>query len=172
MGWFWKSKPKTPTRMCPSGHAMEATWLTCPHCPARPHTTERVATAVTAPPPQSQVATRTTVLVDKKRPPVVGWLIALDGKHKGEDFKIVEGKNKIGKNADCDVVITDEFVSSEHALVYYDKAEKQFLITDLGATNGTYVYEGGEYKKIASRELLDNDTLRLGETQLRFKCLG
>ena len=168
MGWFWKSKSKTPTRMCPSGHVMEAGWVTCPYCPPPPsRTTERVT-----PPPVVTAATKTSLLVERKRPPVVGWLIALDGKHKGEDFKIVEGKNKVGKNADCEVVITDEFVSGEHALINYDKDDRNFAITDLGSANGTFVYEGGEFKKIKARDLLDNDTIKLGETQLRFKCLG
>jgi|SRR5262245_17683916 len=167
MGWFWKSKSKMPTRMCPNGHVMEANWVTCPYCPAPSRATERVT-----PPPVITAATKTSLLVERKRPPVVGWLIALDGKHKGEDFKIVEGKNKVGKNADCEVVITDEFVSSEHALINYDKDEKNFAITDLGSANGTFVYESGEYKKIKARDLLDNDTIKLGETQLRFKCLG
>ena len=183
MAWFWKSKPKAPMRICPNGHVMEAAWLACPYCPAPARTSERV----TAPPPATTSSRgsdatigrgaggdpgKTTYLPTAKRPPVVGWLIALDGKHKGEDFKILEGNNKLGKNADCQVVLTDEFISGEHALIYYEKDEKHFLITDTGSTNGTYVYEGGEYKKITSRELLDNDTVKLGETQLRFKCLG
>lgn len=184
MGWLWKSKPKAPTRMCPNGHVMEAAWLTCPYCPAPARTTERVSagvpstatmsrgTAASATRGTAGDAGKTMFLPQAKRPPVVGWLIALDGKHKGEDFKIVEGKNKLGKNADCDVVLTDDFISGEHALIYYEKDDKHFLITDTGSTNGTYVYEGGEYKKITSRELLDNDTVKLGETPLRFKCLG
>jgi hypothetical protein len=182
MGWFWKSKPKAPMRICPSGHVMEAGWVTCPYCPTSPKTTDRETGQLSAPPGRGPDVTsrrgaggdpgKTQFLPTAKRAPVVGWLIALDGKHKGEDFKIVEGKNKLGKNADCDVVLTDDFISGDHALIYYEKDDKHFLITDLGSTNGTYVYEGGEYKKITRRELLDNDTVKLGETQLRFKCLG
>jgi hypothetical protein len=184
MGWFWKSKPKAPVRMCPSGHVMEGSWLACPYCPPPARAPERVsanvapaATVSRASGPTAGRAAggdpgKTVFLPTAKKPPVVGWLIALDGKHKGEDFKIVEGKNKLGKNADCEVVLTDDFISGEHALIYYERDEKHFLITDTGSTNGTYVYEGGEYKKITSRELLDNDTVKVGETQLRFKCLG
>lgn len=176
MGWFWRSKPKAPTRVCPNGHVMEAGWIACPYCPAPARVAERV-TAASAPPAATGRGAgpdprKTVMLAQAKKPPVVGWLIALDGKHKGEDFKIVEGKNKIGKNADCEVVITDDFISGEHALVIYDREDKHFKITDAGSTNGTYVYEGGEYKRIDSRELLDNDTVKLGETQFRFKCLG
>jgi len=120
--------------------------------------------------PPGRGATTTQTLLGKA--PVVGWLVALDGKHKGDDFRILEGRNKIGRNADCDVVITDESIGREHALIYYKKDENQFEITDLGSTNGTFVYQDGAYKKVTSRELLDNDTIRLGQTELRFKCLG
>jgi hypothetical protein len=155
MGWFRKSAPKKP---CPRGlHQMEATWLNCPLCPSTPQ-------------PKKVDATPTMEIF--KGPPVVGWLVALDGRHKGEDFKIKEGRNRIGRNANCQVVITDDAIGGEHAQITYKKEENHFEIVDLGSTNGTFVYQDGAYKKVSSRELLDNDTIRLGQTELRFKCLG
>ena len=37
--------------------------------------------------------------------PVVGWLVALTGKHKGQDFRLREGKNIIGSEAECEIVL-------------------------------------------------------------------
>src|SRR5262245_22865422 len=114
MGWFWTSQPK---RVCPNcRQPMQAGWLTCPHCPP-PRASEPAPTTRASDP-------RTTMDVRAKaKPPVVGWLVALDGKHKGDDFRIVEGKNKIGRNADCQVVISDESIGGEHALISYDRDE-------------------------------------------------
>src|SRR5262245_45659302 len=101
MAWFWKSKPKAPVRMCPNGHVMEASWLRRPYCPPQPRATERASATVAPPPTMSRGTgaaagrraatdpTKTISLSTAKKPPVVGWLIALDGKHRGEDFKIV-----------------------------------------------------------------------------------
>jgi pSer/pThr/pTyr-binding forkhead associated (FHA) protein len=165
MSWFWSSKTKGPTRMCPNGHVMEANWVSCAYCAPPAPRTEPSSASAGGP---ARSASKTQLLA---KPTVVGWLVALDGKHKGEDFRIIEGKNKIGKNADCQVVLTDDGISGEHALVTFDKDDKHFIVADLGSLNGTFVYEAGDYKKVSSRELLDNDTIKLGETHFRFKCL-
>ena len=38
------------------------------------------------------------------KPPVTGWLVAMTGKHKGEDFRIREGKTTVGGDTKIDVV--------------------------------------------------------------------
>ena len=45
----------------------------------------------------------------------------------------------MGRSASNTVVLDDEFVSSHHARIYPDAASGQWVIEDLGSTNGTIV---------------------------------
>ncbi|MBM4319158.1 MAG: FHA domain-containing protein [Deltaproteobacteria bacterium] len=98
---------------------------------------------------------------------VVGWVVALNGNHRGQDFRLHTGKNVIGTAADCDIVVTDPYLSSKHATIRHDTADGSFTIIDLDSTNGTYLND----KRISKDELIDNDTVRLGRTELKFKAL-
>lgn len=101
----------------------------------------------------------------RKRKECVGWVVALNGNHRGEDFRLVPGKNVMGTAADCDIVITDPYLSNQHATVRYEDGE--FVLVDLDSTNGTYVND----KRISRMELIDNDKIRLGRTEMKFKSL-
>ncbi|GIW72527.1 MAG: hypothetical protein KatS3mg102_2069 [Planctomycetota bacterium] len=107
----------------------------------------------------------------EKKVPVVGWLVALTGKHKGEDFRIREGKNTIGSSPDCDIVLTDDYVSSKHARINYIQKgdERVFVLVDLDSANGTYLNDSEE--PVYHEELVDNDTITFGRTKCKFKCL-
>ncbi|HEV8319994.1 MAG TPA: FHA domain-containing protein [Myxococcota bacterium] len=96
---------------------------------------------------------------------VVGWLVAMDGNHKGQDFRLHAGKNIIGTAADCDIVITDSYISSKHANIKFEN--EQYVLIDLDSTNGTCVND----HRITKEELIDNDVVRLGRTNLKFKAL-
>lgn len=97
--------------------------------------------------------------------PVVGWLVALNGSLKGHDFRIRDGKNVIGTAADTDIVLTDQYMSARHAVIRHE--EGMFVLVDLDSTNGTYVND----QRISKEELIDNDRVRLGRTELKFKSL-
>jgi predicted component of type VI protein secretion system len=97
--------------------------------------------------------------------PVVGWLVAVNGSLKGHDFRLRDGKNMIGTAADSDVVLTDQYMSARHAVIRHE--DGVFMIVDLDSTNGTYVNDS----RISKEELIDNDRVRLGRTELRFKAL-
>ncbi|MBI3725787.1 FHA domain-containing protein [bacterium] len=170
------------TKMCPNGHVMEATWDRCPYCPdpsrmggRGPIPPTRMSNAPDlpspTPAPKPAVNKKTVVLQESQKVPVVGWLVALTGKHKGDDFRVKEGKNIVGSDPDCDVILTDEFISSKHAnLKYVNKdGERIFIITDLDSTNGTFLNDAEE--PIAREELVDNDTITFGQTKMKFKCL-
>ena len=107
------------------------------------------------------------LLTDKRKPPVVGWFVALTGEQKGEDFRIREGQNTIGSAPDADVVLRDTAISGKHASLRYK--DEKFTITDLDSTNGTYLNDRPD--PIAREELKDNDVIRVGEVTLKFKCL-
>ncbi len=104
------------------------------------------------------------VVVDKPKE-CVGWVVVLSGPQKGQDFRIVPGKNVLGTAADCDIVLTDQYLSARHAVIRYE--EGTFMLVDLDSTNGTFVNDS----RCAKEELIDNDRVRLGRTELKFKSL-
>jgi len=97
--------------------------------------------------------------------PVVGWVVILNGELRGRDFRLVDGKNYMGTAADCDVVLTDPYLSSKHTVIRHENGT--FTISDLDSTNGTFVND----RRITKYDIIDNDKIRLGRTELKFKSL-
>lgn len=104
-------------------------------------------------------------VVEDKPKECVGWVVALNGALKGQDFRLVPGKNVLGTAADCDIVLTDQYLSGRHSVIRYE--EGVFTIVDLDSTNGTYVND----ERTTKEELIDNDRIRLARTELKFKSL-
>jgi hypothetical protein len=96
---------------------------------------------------------------------VVGWLVAMNGELKGQDYRIFPGRNIVGTAADCEVVLTDPYLSSKHCAIRFE--DGQYILVDLDSTNGTMV-NGTRTSKI---DLIDNDVVQLGKTELKFKSL-
>lgn len=104
-------------------------------------------------------------IMDDRAQDCVGWIVALGGAHRGHDFRLVTGRNVIGTAADCDIVLTDAYLSSKHAAIRHENG--RFTLIDLDSTNGTYLND----RRISKEELIDNDKIRLGRTELKFKSL-
>jgi Inner membrane component of T3SS, cytoplasmic domain len=162
-------------KFCANGHQMEDTWEVCPYCQRTGYQTgapsvtvkTRLETDASRESAAPSTTRRSVVLTDKRKPPVVGWFVALTGQQKGEDFRIREGPNIIGSASDADVVLRDSAISGKHASLRYK--DQRFTITDLDSTNGTYLNERPD--PIAREELKDNDVVRIGEVTLKFKSL-
>ena len=107
-----------------------------------------------------------SMLTDERTQDVVGWVVPMSGAQRGQDFRLVTGKNIAGTSADCDIVLTDAYMSGRHATIRHE--DESFMLIDLDSTNGTYVND----KRIAKQEIFDNDTLRFGKVELRFKSLN
>jgi hypothetical protein len=167
-------------KFCSNGHQMEDSWEICPYCQrtgfrnldspaaAKTRLEVEVPPLPAQPAPPAPAAARKTVLLSERhRAPVVGWLVALNGEQKGEDFRIREGQNAIGSSAECEIVLRDQAVSAKHASLRY--RDHKFVLTDLDSTNGTYLNDGPE--PISREDLKDNDVVRIGDVSLKFKCL-
>ncbi len=83
----------------------------------------------------------------------------------GDRISLKEGKNLIGRLADCAVVVSDGNTSRHHAQIH--GAGSGFVINDLGSTNGTFL--NGE-RLIADHRLADGDIITLGSVNLRFEA--
>jgi pSer/pThr/pTyr-binding forkhead associated (FHA) protein len=163
-------------KFCNNGHQMEDGWTDCPYCVRTGYRANNAGMGKTVlemdstrfeNQPAAYDGGKTVALSSIKRAPVVGWLVAMNGSQKGEDFRLREGKNSLGTAAGNEVTLRDQAVSQKHANIGYK--DGKFMITDLDSTNGTFVNESDE--PIARTELKDNDTIRVGETTLKFKCL-
>lgn len=180
------------TKMCPNGHVMDASWDRCPYCPIQmprsPVPATRVHPAlnggiaplppppppplpVVLPPPGRQTVIRQAEIAKQKAPPVVGWLVVLSGNHRGEDFRLREGKNAVGSAPDSDIVLTDPHVSSRHANIHSSvkDGERVYVVVDLDSRNGTFLNNSEE--PVHREEIIDSDTVTFGTTVCKFKCI-
>lgn len=165
------------SKFCANGHQMEDSWEMCPFCqktgyagmtPAVAKTRVETGSGATNPggSPAAAPAGRKTVLISEQRKtPVVGWLVAMNGQQKGQDFRVHDGQNILGSAPDADVQLNDATVSAKHASLRYK--EGKFFLIDLDSSNGTFLND----VSIAREELKDNDVIRAGELVLKFKCL-
>ena len=85
-----------------------------------------------------------------------------DGK-RGKSFPLTKDRTIIGRLSDSDVTVDDKGVSRKHAEVR--RHDGEFLITDLGSTNGTMVNES----KVDERPLSHGDRITIGRTTLEFQ---
>jgi hypothetical protein len=163
-------------KFCANGHQMEDSWDVCPYCQrtgfqtaggGSPGAAKTRLEGVAQHDPSASAGRKTVLLTDKHKPPVVGWLVALTGEQKGEDFRIRDGQNTIGSAPDADIVLRDTAISGKHASLRYK--DHKFFLTDLDSSNGTFLNDQTE--PMAREELKDNDIIRLGEVSLKFKCL-
>ena len=115
--------------------------------------------------PEHTVAIDLAAIAAQTFQPCVGWVVVLNGELRGRDFRLVDGKNTIGTAADAEVVLTDPYLSSHHAVIRHENGE--FTMVDLDSTNGTYVNE----RRVSREDLIDNDKIRFGRTELKFKSL-
>ncbi|MFI5288303.1 MAG: FHA domain-containing protein [Polyangia bacterium] len=163
MGLFAKKKK------CPGcGEKLHASWDQCPYCGSR--------SDAGAPAPQDQRAAAgggkaRTMAIDlggggggAAVGSSIGWLVPLEGAQVGELLPL-KGRSIVGTAGDCDIVLRDSSISSRHA--EFIAGSSGFRLNDLGSTNGTYVND----KRVSSHDLVDNDNVRLGRTNFKFKSM-
>ena len=99
--------------------------------------------------------------------PVVGWLVCLKGKHFGESFNISSGRNSIGRNDTCKIVLfKDNSVSREkHAWLTYEPKKREFYIQP-GESSGLSYLNGDTV--MDAKKINANDILEFGDGQYLF----
>lgn len=103
--------------------------------------------------------------------PVSGWLVVIEGKKCGLDFRIHTGDNTIGRSSSNAICMDfDNAISKEKAcLVNYDERHNSFYIIK-GDTSTNNIYVNDEIL-LAPKKLNDNDIIEIGETKLIFRAL-
>jgi hypothetical protein len=98
---------------------------------------------------------------------ITGWIISYTIDAMGVDHRIYEGNNRIGKNPGREITVTtDSTVSSEHANILHKRGV--WFLEDEMSSNGTFV-NGEELKPRNPVEIKDNDMIKVGNTEFKFK---
>ena len=102
--------------------------------------------------------------------PVVGWLVCVNGKEKGRDYRIHSDNNYIGRSEKMDICVRgDETISREnHAVVSYDSIDKIYYFSpgegrNIVRHNGKAIFQ--------TVELNMYDRVVVGKTELLFMPL-
>jgi hypothetical protein len=91
-------------------------------------------------------------------------LSIVQGQQAGEAAELAPGLVMIGRGADCQLILDDDYVSTRHARVV--AGETGLYIEDMGSTNGTYVNGA---RITAPTAISMSDTLRIGKTILKLE---
>ena len=90
-------------------------------------------------------------------------IVLTGGYDKGTSFKLMEGKNVIGRSPECNIRLKDPWISRNHAQIVITEDGKYFL-EDLVSVNGTYV----NGQRISRVELKHRDSIYFGKTPAIF----
>lgn len=87
----------------------------------------------------------------------------------GNKFTLDKQSHSIGRHPKSDIVLDDVAVSSQHAVIEarehsYFEGHCDFILRDLGSTNGTYVNE----ERIMEQKLVNGDLVNIAWTTFRF----
>lgn len=96
---------------------------------------------------------------------LVGFLVTYNRTPMGKAYNIYEGRNMIGRDANCDIAITDDNqMSSHHMSIRYLSGNNKFRFHDEMSSNGTYVNK----ELLDDGELQNYDIIRVGSTLFVF----
>jgi hypothetical protein len=101
----------------------------------------------------------------------VGWIAVTEGPGRGESFALMAGMSQIGRGEDQAVQLDfgDNSISrSNHAAIVFDPDSKEFLLGHGGKSN---IVRLNSKPLISNEAIKSGDTIRIGETVLRFVAL-
>ena len=91
-------------------------------------------------------------------------LTITQGSQAGQSAELADGVILIGRGADAQLNLDDDYVSTRHARVV--NGDNGVYLEDLGSTNGSYV--NGQ-RITAPTTLTLSDTIRIGRTTMRLE---
>lgn len=138
-----------------------------PGTPSKPGVSPPYPPLPVKPPTDPVTGSPTTEPAGVLSGPVVGWLVIVAGPGRGETLKLGYGVNDIGSSPGARVRLNfgdPSIAPDNHAAIIYTTRSRRFYLAQSAASetwlNGQPVSE--------SVELAGGETLRFGQTQLRF----
>lgn len=190
------SKIDAAYKTCPNGHNYDSKLESCPYCPnpeVSKSINDAITSAKTVidHPKTKQTEHLDATVIDKNKTKIetkvisgqeqverqkttiskagkklTGWLVSFDIDKNGKDFKIFEGKTKIGSHSSNDIVLNYPDVSDEHVLIA--SIDNKFILQDQLSVSGTYVNENPVEERI---QLNDNDVVKIGSISFKVKII-
>lgn len=112
-------------------------------------------------------------LEDKQR--VVGWLVCIAGKPKGKDYRIMPGRNFLGRSGDMDIRVLgdNEINDRNHAIITYDAENNATSVMSGGDSKGL-VYkwnmntDSWDLTDRSNEKIVSGDRLKIGKCEFYF----
>lgn len=123
---------------CQNGHAFSKKryGTICPYCNIETMTKEKQETG------QSEIEIEEKLFRETVKP-VCGWIVCIEGARQGKDYKIISGKNFVGRADDMDIQILgdNEISRRNHAVIVFDPKKKETVLLP-GEANGIVYLDG------------------------------
>jgi len=99
--------------------------------------------------------------------PVVGWLVSMEGREKGRDYRIHTDNNYIGRGDKMDICIRgDDTISREnHAIISFDARDKIYYFSP---GDGRSIVRLNNKAIFATNQIQAYDVVEIGKTKLVF----
>lgn len=91
-------------------------------------------------------------------------IVLLEEGHEARTYQLHKQRVAIGRLPECDIVISDPGASRRHATIAREESG-EYVLTDLGSTNGTLVND----EPVGEHVLSDGDRITIGNTVLEFR---
>lgn len=148
---------------CPNGHRFSTRkhGTVCPYCGIETATNERKDTGI-----KSEAAIE-ELLSLQETSPVCGWIVCISGPRQGKDYKIISGKNFIGRADDMDIqILGDNKISRRnHAVIVFDPKKMETVLLP-GDSNGLVYHK--DTAVYTPTVLNSYDTIEMGDSTFVF----
>ena len=147
---------------CQNGHMFSSRryGTICPYCNIETATREKKETG------QTEVMVEESLFLNEEHP-VCGWIVCIAGPRRGKDYKIMAGKNFVGRADDMDIqILGDNKISRRnHCVIVYEEKQGKTVILP-GDSNGiVYLNEEAVY---VPTPLGEYDVIEMGESRFLF----
>ncbi len=132
----------------------------CPYCNIETATREKKETG------QTETEIEESLFLQEEKA-VCGWIVCVEGPRKGKDYKVISGKNFVGRADDMDIqILGDNQISRRnHCVIVYDEKQGKMVILP-GDSNGiVYLNEEAVY---VPTQLHPYDVIEMGESKFLF----
>ena len=102
--------------------------------------------------------------------PLTGMLISFSREINGEYWALHQGRNLIGRDSHCNVVLDEKTISTEHAIININRFENdkdlKCILTDLNSANGTKVDDKGLIRPDTGYDISNKSKITIGGYEL------